>query len=177
MIISPYVLKIRKTKHITTRYLCFKNFNEDSFRTDLYSDLNNFTVGQPDINKDISVWYNIIQKHLDQHASYKTSGVKTKKLPEWYNQEITLARLKRDNFKQRKLWADYKVFHNKTKDFIRKAKRNHFSDTVTKSKDTKTKWQHFRKVNNTNTSSNSGLPEEIILTTNELQNLKILLLN
>ena len=45
---------------------------------------------------------------------------------------------------------------------IRKVKRNHFSDTVTKSKDTKTIWQHFRKVNNKNTSSNSGLLEEII---------------
>ena len=154
--------KIQKTEHITTRYRSFKNFNEDSFRADLASDLNNFTVDQPDINKDISVWYNIIQKHLDQHAPYKTSRVKTKKLPEWYNQEIALARRKRDNFKQRKLWADYKVFRNKTKDLIRKAKRNHFSDTVTKSKDTKTIWQHFRKVNNKNTSSNSGLPEEII---------------
>ena len=154
--------KIRKTEHITTRYRSFKNFNEDSFRADLASDLNNFTVDQPDINKDISVWYNIIQKHLDQHAPYKTSRVKTKKLPEWYNQEIALARRKRDNFKQRKLWADYKVFRNKTKDLIRKAKRNHFSDTVTKSKDTKTIWQHFRKVNNKNISSNSGLPEEII---------------
>ena len=95
--------KIRKTKHITTRYRSFKNFNEDSFRADLASDLNNFTVDQPDINKDISVWYNIIQKHLDQHAPYKTSQVKTKKLPEWYNQEIALARRKRDNSKFRLL--------------------------------------------------------------------------
>ena len=87
---------------------------------------------------------------------------KPKKLPEWYNQEIALASRKRDHFKQRKLWADYKVFRNKTKDFIRKAKRNHFSDTVTKSKDTKTIWQHFRKVNDKNTSSDSSLPEEII---------------
>ena len=87
---------------------------------------------------------------------------KPKKLPEWYNQEIALSRRKRDHFKQRKLWADYQVFRNKTKDFIMKAKRNHFSDTVTKSKDKKTIWQHFRKVNNKNTSSNSCLPEEII---------------
>ena len=73
--------KIRKTKQITTRYQCFKNFKEDSLRADLSSDLNNFTVDQPDKHKDISVWYNIIQKHLDQHAPYKISGIKTKKLP------------------------------------------------------------------------------------------------
>ena len=54
------------------------------------------------------------------------------------------------------------VFRNKTYDLIRKAKGNHFSDIVTKSKEMKTMWQHFRKVNNKNTCSNSGLPEEII---------------
>ena len=63
---------------------------------------------------------------------------KLKKLPEWYNQDIALARKKRDHFKRRKQWSEYKMFRNKTKDLIRKAKRNHFSETITKSKDTKT---------------------------------------
>ena len=61
------------------------------------------------------------------------------------------------------LSADYKIFRNKTKDLIRKAKRRHFSNTVINSKDTKTIWQHFRKVNNKDTKANSGLPEEIII--------------
>ena len=155
--------KIRKTDHITSRYRCFKNFNEESFITDLSRDLNHFTLDQSDINDDISVWYSIIQKHLDQHAPYKTNRVKTDKLPEWYNEDIALARRKRDNFKRRKLWSDYKIFRNKTKDLIRKAKRKHFSNTVIDSKDTKTIWQHFRKVNNKDTKANSGLPEEIVV--------------
>ena len=117
---------ISKTKHITTRYRCFKNFNEEIFKADLSSDLNNFTVDQPGINKEISVCHNIIQKHLDRHAPYKTSRVKTKKLPEWFNLEIALAHRKRDNFKQRKMWADYKVFRNKIKDLIRKTNCNLF---------------------------------------------------
>ena len=155
--------KIRKTVHITSRYRCFKNFNEESFITDLSRDLNHFTLDRSDINDDISVWYSIIQKHLDQHAPYKTNRVKTDKLPEWYNEDIALARRKRDNFKRRKLWSDYKIFRNKTKDLIRKAKRKHFSNTVINSKDTKTIWQHFGKVNNNDTKANSGLPEEIVV--------------
>ena len=50
------------------------------------------------------------------------------------------------------------MFRNKTKDLIRKAKRNHIFETITKSEDTKTTWQHFQKVNN----KNSGLLKEII---------------
>ena len=109
------------------------------------------------------MWYSIILKHLDQHAPYKTNRVKTNKLPEWYNEDIALARRKRDNFKRRKLWSDYKIFRNKTRDLIRKAKGKHFSNTVINSKDTKTIWQHFRKVNNKDTKANSGLPEEIVV--------------
>ena len=118
--------KIRKTHHITSWYRCFKTFNEESFITDLSRDLNDFTLDRSDINDDISVWYSIIQKHLDHHVPYKTNKVKTIKLPEWFNQDIALARRKRDNFKRRKLWSDYKIFRNKSKDLIRKAKRKRF---------------------------------------------------
>ena len=46
---------------------------------------------------------------------------------------------------------------------IRKAKRKHFSDSVINSKDTRAIWQHFRKINNNDKSSNSNLPDEIII--------------
>ena len=155
--------KIRKNDHITTRYRCFKRFNEESFIADLSCDLDSFILDRSDINEDISVWYGIILKHLDHHAPCKTSRVKTNKLPQWHNQDIALARRKRDSFKRRKLWPEYKIFRNKTKDLIRKAKRKHFSDTVINSKDTKTIWQHFRKINNKDTNSSTGLPEEIVI--------------
>ena len=89
--------------------------------------------------------------------------IELNKLPEWYIEDIALARRNRDNFKHRKLWSDYKIFRNKTKDLIRKANRKHFSITVINSKDTKTIWQHFRKVNNKDTKANSGLPEELVV--------------
>ena len=98
--------KICKSDHITTLYRCFQAFNEEAFITDLSRDLNNFVVNyQSDINEDLSVWYTIFLKHLDHHASYKTKRVKSKKLPDWYNDEIAHARKKRDS-KRRKLWSE-----------------------------------------------------------------------
>ena len=155
--------KISKCDHITTSYRCFKNFNEDAFIADLTGDLNYYSVSKSDINEDISIWYSIILKHLDCHAPYKIKRVKTKYLPDWYNDEIAYARKMRDNCKRRKLWSAYKKYRNRAKQLIRVAKRNYFTDSVMNSKDTRTIWQHFRKVNNKNNCSNSNLPDEIMI--------------
>ena len=155
--------RISKSKHVTTKYRCFKNFNEDVFIANLSSELNSFEVTNSDVNEDLSSWYGIILKHLIQHAPYKTKRVKTNKLPDWYNEEDTQARRKRDDFKRKKLWADFKTYRNKTKQLIKIAKCIHFSDSVTDSKDTRAIWQHFRKINNKDKSSNSNLPEEVII--------------
>ena len=91
--------------------------------------------------------------YLDHHAPYKTKGIKSKKIPDWYNDEITLVSRKRDACKRKKLWDEYKKYRNLTKCLIRKAKR----------KRTRAIWQHFRKVNNNDKNSNGSLPEEIII--------------
>ena len=98
------------------------------FVANLSSELNSFEVTNSDVNEDFSSWYGIILKHLNQHAPYKTKRVKTSKLPDWYNDDIAQARKKRDDFKCRKLWADFKTYRNKTKQLIKIAKRKHFSD-------------------------------------------------
>ena len=101
--------KISKSDHITTSYRSFKNFNEDAFISDLSGDLNSFTVSpQSDINDDLMIWYSIFLKHLDHHTPYKTKRVKSKKLPDWYNDEIAATRKRRDACKRRHLWPEYK---------------------------------------------------------------------
>ena len=51
-----------------------------------------------------------------------------------------------------------------TQDLIRKAKRKHFSDSVTQSnRATRAICQHFREINNNDKSSDSSLPDEIII--------------
>lgn len=155
--------KISKSEHISTSYRCFKKFDETLFLTDLASDLDSLVVNESDIDEDFHVLYSIITKHLDYHAPIKTRRVKTKRLPDWHTPEISQVRKMRDNCKRKKQWADYKMYRNKTKDLIRKAKRKHFSNSVTNFKDTKTIWKHLRTVNDGPTASTSMLPDELIV--------------
>ena len=153
--------KIVKSEHIMTSYRCYKHFNENAFLNDLSSDLDNFTTTSSNINDDISEWYNIVLKHLDNHAPIKVKRVKTQRLPDCYNQDIETSRKQRDFCKRRHQWAKYKKHRNKTKSLIRKAKREHFSKSVTNSRDTRTIWQHLRKATNKANTSNNRLPDEI----------------
>ena len=41
--------RISKSKHVTTKYRCFKNFNEDVFLANLSSELNSFEVTNSDV--------------------------------------------------------------------------------------------------------------------------------
>lgn len=100
--------KIAKSEHIATSYRCFKQFNETSFINDLSSDLNNFTLDSSNINNAFLTWYNIFLKNLDKHAPIKVKRVKTKRLPDWHNDDIEASRKQRDLCKRRQLWADYK---------------------------------------------------------------------
>ena len=128
--------KIKKTEHTTISFRCFKNFNEESFTSELSNELSAFTLSQSDINDDVDSWYAIINKHLSRHAPIKTRRVKSKRLPDWFTPEIMKARKIRDNSKNKNNWTDYKRYRNMTKNLIRKAKRKHFSESVTNLKDT-----------------------------------------
>ena len=108
--------------------------------------MNNFNADQPDINQDMQVWYSIILKHLDQHAPVKHKRVKSNRLPEWLNEDIVNAQKHRDNFKRLNQWSEYKKYRNKVTTLIRKAKRNHFSESISNSKDTKMIWKLLKSV-------------------------------
>lgn len=122
--------------------------------------LSAYTLSQSDINDDVDSWYAIINKHLNRHAPIKTRRVKSKRLPDWFTPEIMKARKNRDNSKNKNNWTDYKRYRNMTKNLIRKAKRKHFSESVTNLKDTKAIWQHLRTANKPNIST-SSLPTEL----------------
>ena len=153
--------KIAKTEHMTTSYRCFKRFNETIFLSDLGSDLESFTLSNSNVDDDFTSWFSIIQKQLDKHAPIKTRRVKSQRLPEWCTPEIVAARRTRDSFKKDKNWSQYKTFRNKTRNLIRKAKRNHFSESIATQKDTKTIWKHFRSYTKKTDSTLNTLPDEL----------------
>ena len=67
----------------------------------------------------------------------------------------------RDKSKQNGNWSDYKKYRNKTQELIRKAKKQHFSISITNSKDTKTIWKHLRTATNDSISSQNSIPDEL----------------
>ena len=72
-------------------------------------------------------------------------------------------RLTRDKCKRLKQWTDYKYYRNKTRNLIRKAKRQHFSSSVENLKDTSTIWRHLRLVNKGSTTTGKTLPDELLI--------------
>ena len=155
--------KISKEKHITTSYRCFKHFNETNFLNELAKDLETFETDQETVNSDFVVWSSIILKHLDKHAPIKTKRVKTKRLPDWFNQDIVKMQKLRDTCKRLKQWTEYKKYRNKTRQLIRAAKCKYFSESVANSKDTKHIWAHLRTVNGDSKPSGKQLPDELII--------------
>lgn len=154
--------KIPKSKHVLKSYRCFKNFDENSFLSDLSEDMNNFSADKPDINHDMQLWYSLVLKQLDKHAPVKHKRVKTSRLPEWLNEDIINAQKQRDNCKRLKQWSQYKKYRNKVTTLIRQSKRNHFSDSISNLKDTKTIWKHLKSVSNPG-ESNNHIPDEIVI--------------
>ena len=155
--------KISKDKHMTTSYRCFKHFNENDFLAELAEDIVTFETDQETINGDLEVWSSIILKHLNKHTPIKTKRVKTKRLPDWFTQDIVLMQKQRDNCKRLKQWTEYKTYRNKTRQLIRAAKREYFSESVANSKDTKRIWAHLRTVSGDIKPSGKQLPEELII--------------
>ena len=58
-------------------------------------------------------------------------------------------------------WAKYRKYGNLTKSLIRKAKRSHFTASVTDNKDTKLLWQQMKSVQNSTHKSSKLLPDQL----------------
>ena len=153
--------KLKKSNHITTSYRCFNHFNEELFLNDLTEELSQFSLSESDIEDDLSTWYKLITKQLDQHAPIKTRRVKSKQMPEWFSSEIAQARKNRDIHKKQKNWAEFRKYRNLTKTLIRRAKSNHFTSNVVNNKDTKLIWQQIRAIQNSTQNSTKTLPEQL----------------
>lgn len=155
--------KIIKDKHITTSYRSYKHFDEAQFISDISNDMNSFTVQGPSIDDDLSIWQSLVLKHLNNHAPLKTKRVKNKRLPDWFTPDISNMQFLRDKSKKQKQWDAYRRYRNKTKQLIRQAKRKHFSNSITNSKDTKSLWKHLRVLNNGSNTASNNLPETLMI--------------
>ena len=119
----------------------------------------------------MTTWSSKILNHLNKHAPIKTKRVKTKRMPDWFTQDIVQIQNARDNSKRLKQWTEYRIYRNKTKQLIRAAKRKYFTESIPKSKDTKHIWAHLPTVNSDTKASSKHLPQELTID-NEKKNTK-----
>ena len=111
----------------------------------------------------MALFSSLIIQQLNKHAPIKNKRVKTKRMPYWFTPDIRQMQKLRDNCKRKKQWTEYKKYRNKTRQLIRASKRKHFSESISKSKDTKHIWAHLRTLNGDSKASNNRLPEELII--------------
>ena len=151
--------KIPKNDHNIASYRCFKHFNEVNFLTELTNDLETSANDHETVDADMALFSSLIIRQLNKHAPIKNKRVKTKRMPYWFTPDIRQMQKLRDNCKRKKQWTEYKKYRNKTRQLIRASKRKHFSESISKSKDTKHIWAHLRTLNDDSKASNNRLPE------------------
>ena len=141
-----------------------QHFNESAFISELANDINTFVADKASIDEDFTCWSSLILKQLNNRAPVKGKRVKTKRLPERFTPDITHMQRLRDKSKRIKQWGDYKKkYRNKTKQLIRQAKHNYFTNCIDNSNDTKSIWKHLRSVNNGSKTTSCNLPEELTI--------------
>ena len=73
-------------QHISTKYRCFKKFDEEKFLDDPtnvpWLILDTFT----DPNDVLDIWYILYYQVIDKHAPYHERRVKYRKKPEWLDE-------------------------------------------------------------------------------------------
>ena len=122
-----------------------------------------FEINRETVDEDFMALHAVIINRLDCHGPIKTRRVISNSLPAWYTPEIGKTQLTRDKCKRLKQWTDYKYYRNKTRNLIRKAKRQHFTSSVENLKDTSTIWRHLRLVNKGSTTTGKPLPDELLI--------------
>ena len=94
-----------------------------------------------DINVDCENSFFTYHMCLRPTCPVKTQRVKSKRLSDWFTQEILDTQKLRDNNKKLKTGQITKNYCNKTNALIHKAKRQYYSDSIINSKEPKHLWK------------------------------------
>ena len=155
---------IPKTRAQTSvEYRNFKNFNAESFLSDLYilpwTEIDN----KENVDAMWECWKSLFVQVLDKHAPLKTRRVRKRGSVPWINKDVRKKLFERDFLKRKAIktndesdWNKYKSSRNSANFALRQAKREYY---ITKFQNPKTNprhaWQTINDIlgrkNNTNT--------------------------
>ena len=109
------------------------------------------TLNNP--NKQLDLFYKILNNILSKQAPLKSKRVKRHTQPAWFNDEIKTAIFERDKLKKNREFVKYKIMRNKVTSLIKKSKKNFYNKAVTEKKNTTFIWKTLKIMTNADNSS------------------------
>ena len=140
--------------HNTIRFRDYKNFDKETFISDLEIELNAQNIMQLDnLSEAWLKFKNAFNNTSNKHVPIKTMRLKERNNP-WFSREILSMMYKRDNLQTKAsktksipLWNEYKKLRNDITTKIESSKQDYFEDTFTKLKnDPRKLWKEIKKV-------------------------------
>ena len=119
-----------KFTHHTISYRSFKNFNEQTFKSDLQDAPWDLIKVFDDTNDVVDTWSHMFLSIVDKHLPLKSHRVKYKQQPKWMNPEIIDAIKTRDRYKSLNNDNQYKILRNKVASLIKQSKKAQYLERV-----------------------------------------------
>ena len=105
----------------------------------------------PSVDTQVRNFTSTLNSELVKHAPIIHKRVKLNKQPTWSNEDILQHIKKRNNYKNRGDFENYKIYRNQTKELIKKAKKNYYGEILQRSKENSKKvWNLVKEISEKN---------------------------
>ena len=148
-----------KFSHHTISYRSFKNFNEQTFKSDLQDAPWDLIKVFDDTNDVVDTWSHMYLSIVDKHLPLKSHRVKYKQQPKWINPEIIDAIKIRDRYKSLNNDNQYKIWRNKVASLIKQSKKAQYSALINENNNNPgSVWKLFKEIGIKRKNNTSKIP-------------------
>ena len=148
-----------KFTHHTISYRSFKNFNEQTFTSDLQDAPWDLIKVFDDTNDVVDTWSHMFLSIVDKHLPLKSHRVKYKQQPRWMSPEIIDAIKTRDRYKSLNNDNQYKIWRNKVASLIKQSKKAQYSALINENNNNPgSVWKLFKEIGIKRKNNTSKIP-------------------
>ena len=154
-------------KYVTTR--SFKNFNAESFISDLKEVPWNILSHCNTSDEMLEIWQELFTSIADVHAPIRSRRVRNKQSP-WITSQIRKMIIDRDKLKKRaiitndiNLWVSFKKMRNLVTNKVKEAKSRYYHSQIEKNvSDSRAIWKTANQLSHRKHTSNSTINELVV---------------
>ena len=148
-----------KFTHHTISYRSFKNFNEQTFTSDLQDAPWDLIKVFDATNDVVDTWSHMFLSIVDKHLPLKSHRVKYKQQPRWMSPEIIDAIKTRDRYKSLNNDNQYKIWCNKVASLIKQSKKAQYSALINENNNNPgSVWKLFKEIGIKRKNNTSKIP-------------------